>query len=79
LFCSICQQNFLKSDLQTNNYQTKLYKTSSCKTLPINQKRGWETVHKSCLEIKKEKEIAPYLFAKVERLEKEIMSMKKNK
>lgn len=48
---------------------------SSC--LIVAGKDG-KNYHPRCLEIKKEKETNPYLFAKVERLEKEIIAMKDN-
>ena len=35
--------------------------------------------HPECFEIKKEKENNPYLFAKVERLEREMMAMRSKK
>jgi len=43
--------------------------------LVVDDERG-VGYHPECLEIKKEKEQNPFLFAKVERLEKEIREMR---
>ncbi|CAG8796451.1 17566_t:CDS:1, partial [Racocetra persica] len=43
----------------------------------VDDEKG-QGYHLDCLELKKEKEISPLLFAKVERLENEIMAMKSN-
>lgn len=44
-----------------------------CLIVDDEKGRGY---HLECLEIKKEKEASPFLFSKVEQLEREVMAMK---
>jgi hypothetical protein len=70
------------------NNSKNLEREKNYPTCPICQKtfssclivagKDGQNYHPQCLEIKKERENNPYLFAKVEELEREIREMRNN-
>ena len=73
--CSYCQVKFTDWDKQENNYEMNISKGKGT-NLKCSGEGELKIIHKSCLEIQKEKELAPYLFQKVEQLEKELTELK---
>lgn len=65
--CGFCQGEFSEEDIKTKKYAIMF----SC---PPSDSRYY---HPDCLELRREKKANPLLFAKVERLERELEQIRK--